>query len=133
MVMIDLHDLHDVRGRERRRLTQKFPPRTFRWEHGLRDQLFAQCGGQNDYGLAIGRVLLYHSCGIWGPVPRVDRQINQFVLERWLRAEPCGRWVISQHMVAGVKVEIATDLITGETRMRRPTSPLPRRCDEVGE
>jgi len=37
-------------------------------------------------------------------------------------ALPLGRWVISWHPVADVMVEIATDIGTGETRIRKPYS-----------
>ena len=121
--MIDLHGAPD---RERYKLPQKFSVRHFMFEHGLRDELLAACGGQNNYGLAMGDVLHFHRCGCWGQVARMDRMLNGFVLGRWVEGRPCGRWVISRAKVAGVRVEIATDLAASETTIRRPTRTGPR-------
>src|SRR4051794_929519 len=107
--MIDLDGKPD---RERHQLPQRFPVRNFRFEDGLRDHLLAACGGQNNFGLAMGEVLHHHRCGCWGPIPRADRLLNGFVLDRWFDGRPCGRWVVSRYEVAGVPVEITTNLET---------------------
>src|SRR4051794_21063524 len=107
-------DLHGGPRRDRATSTRNFAMRGFTYDDGLRDHLLAACGGQNNYGLAMGHALDNHRCGVWGPVSRADRRLNEFVLGRWADGSPSGRWVVSRHQVAGVSVEVATDVETGE-------------------
>ena len=110
----------DVTRRQRLRLDQKFPLLSFQFTDGLRAHLLAACGGENGFGLAMGNVLHRHACGVWGPVAREDRVLNAHILATRRDGHRSGRWVMSWHAVAGVWIEIATDLATGETRIRRP-------------
>ena len=112
----------EVRGRESKRLVPQFALTTFGFQHGLRDRLVDACGTDVAFRFAIGRALHRHSAGIWGPVSVWDGALNEHILMTRNTALPLGRWVISWHPVADVMVEIATDIGTGETRIRKPYS-----------
>ncbi|MGC4033271.1 MAG: hypothetical protein QM754_16365 [Tepidisphaeraceae bacterium] len=66
----------------------------------------------------LGRALHRHVCGIWGPVSPTDRVLNDFVLTK--RQDRKG-WLLSQHRVGGVLVQISTELASGKTWVRRAT------------
>ena len=112
----------DVCGRQRRRLDQKFPLLGFKFADGLREHLFDLCGDRDAFGFAMGNALHRHASGIYGPVPVTDRKLNDHILDRRRERHPSGRWVVSLHRVGGELIEIATDIATGETRVRRPTA-----------
>ena len=114
-----------VQGRESKRLEQKFKLKSFAFEYGLWQKLFQCCGGRDGLGFALGRALHRHSCCVWGPVPSEDRRLNDHIAQR--RTDQCthGLWVVSRHRVGGVLVEITTEVVSGQTVLRRAI-PLTR-------
>jgi hypothetical protein len=109
----------DVRGRETRRLSQRFPLLSFRFEPGLNERLLDLCGDKNAFNLMMGRALFRHGCGVWGPISPLDRALNDYVFATRHGIHDGGRWVVSRHTVAGLLLDISSNLNDGETRVRR--------------
>src|SRR5687767_13702753 len=112
-----LHALTSPSGREARRLRRKFTVKDIHVEHGLHARLRAACGSQSELGLALGSVLHRHACGVYGPLPKSDRALNDYVVrDAVLRG---GRHhVISLHTVRTIAMRLSTNLATGATTVR---------------
>ncbi len=112
--------LPPLQGRETRRLRRKFVIKDILVEHSLHDRLLAACGSQSEAGLALGSAIHRHACGVYGPISKSDRALNDYVLrDAVLRG---GRHhVVSMHSIMTLVVRVSTHLGTGATTVRSAT------------
>jgi hypothetical protein len=115
-------------GRQTRRLTPKFSITDLHAEDGLDRLLLSACGVESAVRWSLGNVLFRHRCGVYGPIPKEDRLLNDYLLSSPDRRS-AAHHVVSVHPAGSIWLRISTILGTGQTTLR--WSPPPDRADRL--
>ena len=120
------------RGRQTRRLTTQFQIGTLRLEERLPEHLLRACGVASAANWALGNALQRHSSGIYGPIPKPDRLLNDYLLDQKVLPRP-PHYVVSLQPAGPLWLRISTYLPTGHTTVRWSPAPSPKLVTPTGE